>query len=80
MSVNLKGESRAEIYALPVFELLPFVLIENGIKYSPSNQKIDVCFEQNGRRQSVIVKSMGPSATRANFLDYSKKALGALML
>lgn len=63
VNVNLKGESRAEIDALPVFELLPFVLIENGIKYSPSNQSVDVCFEQSGSRQVVTVTSVGPSVT-----------------
>jgi signal transduction histidine kinase len=63
VTVNLIGESRAEIDALPVFELLPFVLIENGIKYSPSNQRVDVCFDQNGIRQVVTVTSVGPSVT-----------------
>ena len=63
VTVNLVGESRAEIDALPVFELLPFVLVENGIKYSPENQRVDVFFEPNGAKQVVTVKSIGPSVT-----------------
>lgn len=33
VTVQLHGESRAEIDALPVLELLPFVVLENAIKY-----------------------------------------------
>jgi signal transduction histidine kinase len=65
ISIVLKGESRNEIEALPVFELLPFVLLENGIKYSPPKQAINVVFEFIGGRQIVTVKSIGPAVTDA---------------
>ncbi len=61
VTIRLDGESRTEIDALPVFELLPFVLLENGIKYSPRNQAVTVTFEQTGGRQTVIVSSIGPA-------------------
>ena len=63
VNVILVGESRAEIETLPVFELLPFVLIENGIKYSPPHQTVEIIFEKNSGRQIVTVKSSGPSVT-----------------
>ena len=37
VTISLIGESRVEIDALPVFELLPFVILENAVKYSPQN-------------------------------------------
>lgn len=57
------GESRAEIDALPVFELLPFVLVENAIKYSPENQSVKIMFDVVDRRQCVTLVSVGPLAS-----------------
>lgn len=61
VTIQLSGESRIEIDALPVFELLPFVLLENGVKYSPRNQLVTVDFETVNGRQSVVVTSIGPA-------------------
>lgn len=65
VTIRLDGESRIEIDALPVFELLPFVLLENGIKYSPPKQTVTVAFATTGRRQVVTVSSVGPAVTDA---------------
>lgn len=61
VTIRFEGESRIEIDALPVFELLPFVLLENAIKYSPRNQTVTVQFECVAGRQVVTVSSIGPS-------------------
>jgi signal transduction histidine kinase len=61
VTIRLEGESRIEIDALPVFELLPFVLLENGVKYSPRNQTVTVKFETVGGRQIVTVSNIGPA-------------------
>jgi signal transduction histidine kinase len=63
--IELDGESRVEIDALPVFELLPFVLLENGVKYSPKGQSVTVRFETVAGRQVVVVSSIGPAVTDA---------------
>ena len=63
IEVRLKGESRVEIDALPVFELLPFVLLDNGIKYSPPDQTVTVEFKEHLGRQIVTVISMGPTVS-----------------
>lgn len=64
ITVRLEGESRVEIDTLPVFELLPFVLLENGIKYSPRRQDVTVSFELSSGRQVVTVSSIGPLVNR----------------
>ena len=64
IAIRLEGESRVEIEALPVFELLPFVLLDNAIKYSPRNQTVTVHFDVVGARLSVTVTSVGPLASR----------------
>lgn len=65
INIRLDGESRVEIDALPVFELLPFVLLDNGIKYSPPRQTVTVAFTTAGRSQVVRVSSVGPAVTDA---------------
>jgi len=65
VAIRLEGESRVEIDALPVFELLPFVLLENGIKYSPRNQVVTVSFETVANRHVVKVSSIGPTVADA---------------
>lgn len=61
INIRLEGESRVEIDALPVFELLPFVLLDNGIKYSPPDQAVLVEFAVSSGRQLVTVRSIGPT-------------------
>lgn len=65
VTIRLNGESRVEIDALPVFELLPFVLLENGVKYSPRGQTVTVDFETVGGHQIVAVTSVGPAVADA---------------
>lgn len=60
VNIVLSGESHVEIEVLPIFELLPFVLLENGIKYSPVGQSVDVGFEFVLGRQFVTISSKGP--------------------
>lgn len=67
VSIRLDGESRVEIDALPVFELLPFVLLENGVKYSPRGQAVTINFDSIGARQIVTVTSIGPAVADAEF-------------
>lgn len=61
ISVRFMGNSRREIETLPAFELVPFVLLENAIKYSPANQQVLVKFdEQPGQPLYVTIDSLGP--------------------
>jgi signal transduction histidine kinase len=65
VTIRLEGESRVEIDALPVFELLPFVLLENGVKYSPRDQTVTVAFDVVGKQQMVTISSIGPAVADA---------------
>lgn len=58
--INFDGQSRLEFEALPAFELVPFVVLDNAIKYSPRDQSIDVSFTEAGQDLEVVVSSMGP--------------------
>jgi len=62
VSMQMKGASFLEINALPSFELLPFVVLDNAIKYSPPYQSVTVRFDESTDRKhlEVVVSSVGP--------------------
>jgi signal transduction histidine kinase len=45
---------------LPVFDLLPFVLLENAIKYARDKDGVVVEFEEKDACLEISVKSIGP--------------------
>ncbi|MBB4654428.1 signal transduction histidine kinase [Xanthomonas sp. F14] len=62
--VILNGPSRNEINVLPAFEMVPFVLIENAVKYSPGNQDVVIDVRDSpspGVRINVRITSTGPT-------------------
>ena len=54
------GPLTADNSPYPIFELLPFVLLENAIKYSPPDESITVSFLEDKHGLQVIVNSIGP--------------------
>lgn len=62
VSVQFRGASFLEINALPSFELLPFVLLDNAIKYSPAHEEVLIRFDENPAqtRLQVDIRSLGP--------------------
>lgn len=73
VKIYLKGESRIELDTLPVFELLPFVLLDNGVKYSPPDQTITVSFETVGGRQVVTISNPGPDVSENEISNLFEK-------
>lgn len=60
IKIIFKGNSIKEFEAIDAFELVPFVILDNAIKYSPSGREIIISFEENSRELEVIVSSCGP--------------------
>jgi len=56
INFNVQGSSYDSIDAYPVLELLPYLLLENALKYSPEQNEIGVTFD-NAR---VIIENIGP--------------------
>ncbi len=57
---SFKGNCYHEIEIYPVFDFLPFVILENAIKYSPQDQDICVEFEDEIADLTITISSMGP--------------------
>lgn len=74
VTIYLIGECYVDIEALPIFELLPFVLLENAVKYSPRGQSVYVNFDcVSLGKVTVTVSSIGPSLSEAEMLNLFNK-------
>jgi K+-sensing histidine kinase KdpD len=60
VSVRLEGASFMKIEVYSVFDALPFLLLENAVKYSPTGGEVVISFAERPRELEVRVRSMGP--------------------
>lgn len=60
VSITFEGSSFRKYDVYSVFDALPFLVLENAIKYAPSDSDIVVSFIELPERLEVSVKSMGP--------------------
>lgn len=60
IKINFIGNSLSEFDAMEAFQLVPFVILDNAIKYSPVDQEINVNFIEMNRELQVTVSSFGP--------------------
>ena len=82
IAVRLEGVSYAEIDAVPAFELVPFVLLDNAIKYSPDNQEVKILFEDRPNidcHTRVTISSVGPMVSHEELKKIAERGYrGAL--
>jgi hypothetical protein len=60
IKVSIGGVSQKEIKGSPIFDILPFILIENAHKYSPDSGKVDVVVNDSGNIINIKLSSYGP--------------------
>jgi len=63
VQITIQGHSQNKIDVLPAFEIVPFVLLDNAVKYSPDGQGVNICVADNplpGIWIQVIITSIGP--------------------
>jgi len=69
--INFTGESTFTIHGYDVFDLAPYIIIENALKYSIYDSHINVCFDDKNQR--ITIENIGPRLT-----EQDKKSLGTL--
>lgn len=72
--LNLSGESFGRVRGPDIFELIPYVLIDNAIKYSPEMYPIEVVASE-GRDFSFYVESYGPYIAEQEREEIFKKGV-----
>ena len=58
--LKFEGSTYVDIFAFPIFDLLPYVLLENAIKYTPEGETVHVEFGEATNGLTVRVSSLGP--------------------
>ena len=57
---SFEGRSRDQIYGPPIFEIVPFVIAENALKYAPHGSEIIVRFQEEDNKVIIRFESYGP--------------------
>jgi signal transduction histidine kinase len=73
ISMEFNGNSYSHIYANEIFELLPFLLLENCLKYTPNNQTVTVSFLDNPNTFEITIENIGPSLKSEEKSDVFQK-------
>jgi signal transduction histidine kinase len=73
--IILKGKSVKEFDAIEAFELVPFVILDNAVKYSPAGREINVLFKELPRELEVVVSSCGPKVDSDELPNIFKKGV-----
>lgn len=61
VNITLYGESFGCTFGpSSLFEIIPYLLLDNAVKYSPPRQRIKVVFDESDRFVNVLVSSVGP--------------------
>ena len=60
VTITLDGKSHSQSFGPNVFEIVPYVILDNAIKYSPHNSEIEVEICEDEKSIFFICKSMGP--------------------
>ncbi len=72
-----QGNSYKTLNTYPAFDFLPFVILENAIKYSPREQEVIIEFSEIGTSLEVKVSSIGPVMTKDEIKQvYNKGSRG----
>jgi signal transduction histidine kinase len=65
VKINFHNPSQHTIQALNSFDMVPFIILENAVKYSPTGGEVNVTFDENNKGSSmskleVTISSIGP--------------------
>jgi hypothetical protein len=57
---KFEGKSRDQIFGPPIFEIVPFVIIENALKYAPYGSEVIIRFKEEDGKLIIRFESYGP--------------------
>lgn len=60
IKVDLYGRGKFYLDAHPVIDIMPYLLLDNAIKYSPTSGKVEITLDETSSNVSVEIQSMGP--------------------
>ncbi|WGE85328.1 sensor histidine kinase [Actinobacillus equuli] len=66
IKIEFKNNSTYSIQAIKAFDCVPFIILDNAIKYSPKNNYIEVQFNETIDELEVVTSSIGPKVEKEN--------------
>lgn len=60
ISISISGDSRGLVQGVQNFEMIPLVVIDNAVKYSPQKSSIEIAFTEDESKIICEVNSLGP--------------------
>ncbi|WP_336766948.1 ATP-binding protein [Pantoea ananatis] len=78
VKVFLHNSSNHTIQALTSFDMVPFIILENAVKYSPMGGEVNIVFDENSSNENnnkleVLVSSVGPFLTAEELLKITHR-------
>lgn len=73
--INFSGTSYKIIRAYSSFEMIPFLLLENAIKYSTMNSEINVTFVSEASSLLIKIESFSPYCSKEELLKVFEKGI-----
>jgi hypothetical protein len=59
--INMQGSSNGTVYGPPIFDIVPYLLLDNAVKYSPPDMPITVMCNESDQSIFCRVTSTGPT-------------------
>ncbi len=81
VGIRITGQSYNVATGPDIFEIVPYVFIDNAIKYAPKNSELVVCVEDRLRETFVTFTSLGPKISdteRFNIFERGYRGVHAL--
>jgi K+-sensing histidine kinase KdpD len=60
IDIKQTGTISTNVPLYSIIEIIPYLLLDNCIKYSPQNSKIEINFYEDADTQNIIISSIGP--------------------
>lgn len=60
IKIEIAGESKTSIELYPIIDILPYILLDNAVKYSPSYSTVEIEFSENESSIDIQIISSGP--------------------
>lgn len=82
VSISVDNKSRLVIPGPPVFDLIPYSLLDNAVKYSPTHEKIDVSIQDQVDGVAISISSIGPmieESERKRIFEIKERGKHALL-
>ena len=60
IQLSISGSSKRKILGVSLFDVIPYLLLENALKYAPKQSRVHVNITEDEEKSHINIKSLGP--------------------